>query len=342
MSIEVRSVPCGGKILTAWRTVRLPHWCALLCALASSAAPSAEAPAYPQRQVRMVVPFPAGGTSDTLARIVAERLAARWQQPVVVENQSGANGIVAAEAVSRAPADGYTLLFSPLGPVAINALLYRQLPYAPQQFLPLSMVGTIPSVLAVRTSLPATSVQDLAALLRAAPDQYTYGSQGVGSTSHLTAALFEARAGLRLRHIPYNGSRAALTDLTSGQIDVFFDNLSTPLPLHRAGRVKILAVASLRRAPLLPEVPTLHESGWPGFESLTTNLLVAPAGLPPALAAHISAATGAALALPEVQGKLASQGILAGGGTPEETAQFVAAQSRLWQQVIQSAGIRIE
>ncbi len=329
------------------RQVRnLVHGCCLALAvpwaLAGAPASAAEGQAFPQRQVRIVVPFPAGGTSDALARILAERLAAHWQSAVVVENLPGANGIVAAGSISRAPADGHVLMLSPLGPVTVNALLYQRLDYKPQDFVVLALPGRSPSVLAVRASLPAAGARELIALARAAPEQFTYASQGFGSTSHLTAAMFEAAAGVRLRHIPYNGSRLALQDLMSGQIDLFFDNISTPLQFHRDGRVKILAVASLRRAPQLPEVPTLDETGLRGFESSTDNLLVAPIGLPPALARQINAAANAALNHPEVREKLAALGIASGSGTVEEAALFVAEKTANWQKIIRSAGIRVD
>lgn len=300
------------------------------------------APDYPQRQVHMLVPFPAGGTTDVLGRILAERLAERWRQPVVVENMPGANGIVAAEAASRAPADGYTLLFSPLGPIAVNPLLRRDLPYRAQSFAPLYLAALFPTVLAVRKQLPARDARELIAQARADPERFTYGSQGIGSTSHLTAAMFEMAARVRLRHIPYNGSAPALGDLAGGRIDLFFDNLSSPLPLYRAGRIGILAVAGKRRAPLLPDIPTLDESGLPGFESSAANLLVAPAGLPGVLRRQISEAADAALADTAVRARLLSQGIEPGGGDAAFAAAYVAEQARRWQSVIRAARIGAE
>jgi len=356
MSIEVCKTAHGAGItLTARRgTSPYVHMGAtlgcLLCSLLScllycaacDAAPAAGLPGFPQQAVHVLVPFPPGGTTDALARILAERLSERWRQPVLVENQPGANGIVAAEAASRAPADGYTLLFSPLGPIAINALLYRKLPYTPNSFLPLSLAGTLPSVLAVRSALPATRAPALVALLRAAPEQYTYGSQGVGSTSHLTAVMFEAAAGVRLRHIPYNGSQPALNDLAGGRIDLFFDNISSPLSLHRAGRVRILAVASPRRAPLLPDVPTLDESGLRGFESSAANLLVAPAGMAPALARKIGDAADAAMAEPEVRARLDTLGVDPRVAMNGDAARYVAEQTRRWRKVIEGARIHVD
>lgn len=314
----------------------------LSASLATCLALPCSAQPFPQHAVRVLVPFPAGGTTDAMARIVAEPLAQRWGQPVTVENLTGANGIVAAEALSRAVPDGHVLMATPPGPILLNTYLYRNLPYAPRNFQPLAVLASLPTVLAVRKDLTARDPGELLALLRADPDRYTYASQGIGSTSHLTGALLESSAGVRLRHIPFNGSAPALTALAGSQIDLFFDNLSSSLPLHRAGRIRIIASADRTRVPLLPDLPALQEAGLPGFESNTVNLLVAPAGIAPGLARRLSTDAQAVLALPEVQARLAPLGVTRSGGGMDEAGRVLSEQGVRWQKVIQDARISLE
>ena len=297
---------------------------------------------FPSRPVRIIVGVPAGGTADAMPRIVAEKLSARWNQPVIIENRPGAGGNIGAEVLARSPADGYTLMSSPLGPVAANAYLFRKLAYDPVKFVPISLLGTTISVLAVRNTLPARTAQELAELARSQPGKVTYASQGNGSTSHLTAAMFEKMAGAQLVHVPYKGTAPALTDLMGGQVDMFFDNISSSMVQHRAGKLRILAVASLQRMPVLPDIPSLNEAGFPGFFSSSWNVIVGPEGLPGPLAQQISAATADALKLPDVVRKYAELGADTVGANPADTAKFIAEERARWSKVIADAGVRAD
>lgn len=222
---------------------------------------SAQAEPYPSKLVRIIVPFPGGGTADALPRIVAEKLSTRWSKPVIIENRPGAGGNIGAEQFSRAEADGYTLMVSPPGPIAVNDSLYKKLAYDPTKFVPVSLLATTVSVLVIRPTLSVKGVQELIQMAKQSPRKLAFASQGNGSTSHLTAAMFQQRAEIEMLHVPYKGSSAALTDLMGGQIDLFFDNISSSLALHRAGKIRILAVAGPQRSSALPDIPTIDESG---------------------------------------------------------------------------------
>lgn len=313
-----------------------------LAAAALVAAPAGAEPAFPEKPIRVVVPYPAGGTADAVPRIVAEKLRAKWGQPVMVENRPGAGGNIGAAEVARAEADGYTLIASPPGPLAINGSLYKDLTYDPLKFVPISVVARMPNVLAVRSTLPATSVRELIQAAKASPEKLTYASQGNGSTSHLTAHMFQQMAGVKLVHVPYKGTAPALTDLMGGRVDLFFDNISSSLSQYRAGRIKLLAVATPTRVPSIPEVPTLAESGLPGFQAGTWMALAAPPKTPAARAAAISRAIAEAVQDPGVRQRFAELGADPVGGTPEEMARFVAQEAARWRKVIQSANVTVE
>jgi tripartite-type tricarboxylate transporter receptor subunit TctC len=296
---------------------------------------------FPGKPVKIIVPFPAGGTADLLPRIVGEKLSEKWGQGVIIENRSGAGGNIGADAVARSDPDGYTLLSSPPGPLAINQNLYRKLSYDPTRFVPVTILATVPNTLAARTGLPAKTVKDVIALAKASPGKLTFASQGNGSTSHLTASLFESMAGVKMLHVPYKGTAPALTDLLAGRVDIFFDNLGSSLRHHQAGKIRILAVASARRAAALPRVPTIAESGLPGFLSVTWFGVVAPEGTPPAIAGQLSAAFAEALALPDVRKRFLERGAEPMGGTPAETAAFIKDETKRWQGVIESAHVTL-
>src|SRR5262245_6843685 len=233
---------------------------------------------YPTRIVRMIVPFPAGGTADALPRIVAEKLTDAWHQPVIIDNRAGAGGNIGAEAVASSPADGYVLLASPPGPIAINDKLYKKLGFQPSKFVPVIVLGTVPNVLVVKPAFPAKSVAELIDHVKANPGKITFASQGNGSTSHLSAMLFQKLTGTEMVHVPYRGSSPALQDIMGNHVDLFFDNLGSSLNLHAAGRLRILALGSTSRVPTLPDVPTLQEAGVSGFQSVTWFAVVAPPG----------------------------------------------------------------
>ena len=303
----------------------------------------AQAPAgFPAKVVRIIVPFPAGGTADSIPRIVAEKLNAKWGQPVIVENRPGAGGNIGAELVARAEPDGYTLLASPPGPLTINQSLYKSLSYDPAKFAPISLVATMPNVLAVRPTLGVSSVQELIALAKKTPGKLTYASQGNGTTSHLTANMFESMTDTQLVHVPYKGTAPALTDLMGGQVDLMFDNITSSLAPYKSGRIKILAVAAGARIPDLPDVPTLAEAGVKGFQAGSWVGVVAPANTPAPIVAAISQAIAEAVKTADVQKKFSDIAAQPVGNTPAEMAAYLAAESAKWRRVIRSANVTVD
>ena len=231
---------------------------------------------YPNRLVRMIVPFPAGGTADVLPRIVAEKLTDQWHQPVIIDNRAGAGGNIGAEAVAGSPPDGYVLLASPPGPIAINDNLYKRLAYQPSKFEPIIVLGTVPNVLVVKPAFPSKTAAELIDYVKANPGKVTFASQGNGSTSHLSAMLFQKLTGTEMVHVRYRGTTPALQDIMGNHVDLFFDNLGSSLNLHNAGNLRILALGSPRRVGSLPDIPTLAEVGLDGFQSVTWFAVMAP------------------------------------------------------------------
>ncbi|HEX9435484.1 MAG TPA: tripartite tricarboxylate transporter substrate binding protein [Burkholderiales bacterium] len=303
---------------------------------------AAGAQEWPAKPVRIIVPFPAGGSADLMPRIVAEKLAQMWGQPVIVDNRPGAAGNIGADAAYRAEPDGYTLLSSPPPPLVINRLLYPKLSYDAAQFVPITVIGAIPNVLLVNSRVEANSVEELIALAKANPGKMNYASQGGGTTSHLTAELFKSMAGgLQMAHIPYKGTAPALTDLVGGQVDMMCDNLGVSLPHVRSGKLKALAVASRKRFAGLPNVPALAET-LPGFESVAWFGIVAPPRTPAAIAEKVAAGVQEALRLPEVQKRLADLSAEPLGYGPGETAAFMRQEVERWGAVIRAAGVKLE
>ena len=303
---------------------------------------NAYAQEWPQKAVRIVVPFPAGGSADLMPRVVAEKLTEKWGQPFIVDNRPGAAGNIGADLVFRAEPDGYTLLSGPPPPLVINKLLYPKLTYDPAQFVPITVIGAIPNVLLVQPKLGVNSVTDLMTYARRNPEKLNYASQGSGTTSHLTAELFKSMAGgLQITHVPYKGTAPALTDLLAGQVDMMFDNLGVSLPHVKSGKLKALAVASSKRFPGLPDVPALAES-LPGFESLAWFGIVAPPRTSPAIAEKLAAAVAEALKTPEVQKRLAELSAEPMGLSPAQTAAFMRRETERWGAVIRAAGVKVE
>ena len=294
---------------------------------------------YPARTVRIVVPSAPGSTTDTLARIVADRLARKWGKPVIVENVAGGAMNAGAANVARAAPDGLTLMVAPPAPLTFNDLLYRDLGYRPNLFVPITLLAKIPNILVVRNDLPATSLTELIAYAKANPGRLSYASQGVGSTAHLSASQLEALAGIKMVHVPYRGAQPALTDVMAGNVDLFFDTPTTSAPLYRNKMIKILAVADLKRTPALLEVPTFSEAGLPGFRSITWFGLVAPPSTPAALADRINHDTVDVLASPEVNDRLHDLSLDPGATSRADTAKFFAEETALWSQVIKQAKI---
>jgi len=297
---------------------------------------------YPARQVRIVVPFPAGGSADILCRLVGEKLAAAWGQTVIIDNRAGAGGNVGAEIVYRAEPDGYTLLCSPPGPLSINHNLYKTLPYDWTKFVPIGVLALVPNVITARADLPANSLQEFIAWAKANPGKATYASQGNGSTSHLSASNLATLAGIELVHVPYKGEGPALVDISAGRVDIFIGNISASLRFEKQKQVKFLGLASRTRSPVAPDVPTTAELGLPDLVASAWFALVAPPGTPDAIARKVSADMAAALKLPEMRARFLELGAEPQGGTPAETAAFIKGEEARWRGVIKSANVTLE
>ncbi|MEO8347027.1 MAG: tripartite tricarboxylate transporter substrate binding protein [Betaproteobacteria bacterium] len=301
------------------------------------------AQAYPSKPIRIVVPFPAGGTTDVLARAVAQKLNESLGQPAVVDNRPGAGGNIGAELVAKSAPDGYTLLMGTVGTHAINPSLYPRMPYDHvRDFAPVILVAGVPNVLVINPGLPVNSVQELIAYAKANPGKLNFASSGNGTSIHLSGELFRTMAGVQMTHVPYKGSAPALQDLVGGQVQLMFDNLPSSLALIKAGKLKALAVTSLARAAALPDVPTLAESGLPGFEASSWFGLLAPAGTPPAAIATLNADVAKWLASPDARERLLAQGAIAAGGTPEDFARHIAAETAKWQKVVKESGAKVD
>ena len=299
--------------------------------------------AYPAKPIRLVVPFPAGGTTDILARAVGQKLTEAWGQPVVVDNRPGAGGNIGAELVAKAAPDGYTLLMGTVGTHAINASLYAKMPYDHiKDFAPVILVAGVPNVLVVNPAVPVNSVQELIAYAKANPGRLNFASSGSGTSIHLSGELFKVMAGVQMTHIPYKGSAPALQDLIGGQVQLMFDNLPSALPQIKGGKLRALAVTSATRAAALPDVPTVAEAGLPGFEASSWFGVLAPAGTPVAIIARLNAEIAKWLASPEAREKLASQGANAAGGSPEDFAKHIAAETAKWQKVVKESGAKVD
>ena len=294
----------------------------------------AAAQGFPTRPVKFLVPYPGGGTNDVLARIVADKLRAKWGQPVVIENRTGAGGNIAAAYVWQAEPDGYTLLVSASPPLAINQSLYKQLSYRAEDFVPVTALGSVPNLVIVRKELPPNSVQELIDHAKKSPGKLIYGSQGSGNTPHLTANMFMTMTGTSMVHVPYRGETLVYNDMLGGRVDVFFGNISGALALYRDGKLKVLAVADKARAAAIPEVPTTAEAGLPDLLSIAWFAMVGPPKLRPELRDQIATATIEALQMPDVQQKFRAINVEPMGLAPAETATFVRDESRRWGEVI--------
>jgi tripartite-type tricarboxylate transporter receptor subunit TctC len=314
----------------------------LVALLLMAAGPAFAQGAYPGKQVRMIVPFPAGGSADILCRIAGEKLGAAWNQPVIVDNRAGAGGNVGAEIAYRAEPDGYTVLCSPPGPLSINHNLYKTMPYDWTRFVPITVLALVPNVVSARIDLPASSVQELIAYAKANPGKLTYASQGNGSTSHLSAQMLATMAGIDMVHIPYKGEGPALVDLTAGRVDVFVGNISAALRFEKARQLKFLAVASRTRSPVAPDVPSAAEIGLPDLVSSAWFALVLPPGTPDAIVQKINADMAAALRSPDVRSRFLELGAEPQGDTAAATAAFIKAEEARWRSVIQSANVTLE
>jgi len=305
-------------------------------------APAIAADDYPSRLVKVILPFPPGSTLDALARVMTDQMAQKWGQPVVMENVTGGGGNIGTDRFARSAPDGYTLMFSPPGPLTINPLLYSDVAFDPAKFVPITLLARVPNVLIIRNNLGVASVPELIGLARANPGKLTYASQGVGSTAFLTAKLFETSANIAMVHVPYRGAAPALNDIVAGHVDMMFDTIVTSLPLHRAGTAKILAVANSERSSALPQVPTITESGLPNFRSITWFAAVAPPGTPPAIAGKVNKDVVDIMRRPEVGSRLRDMMLEPVASTPAEAAQFFATETARWGKLIRDTGAKAQ
>jgi tripartite-type tricarboxylate transporter receptor subunit TctC len=297
---------------------------------------------YPSKPLRIVVPFAPGGSTDIFARLVGDRLSGALGQPVVIENRAGAGGNIGADAVAKSAPDGYTLLMATTGVMAINNALYQNLTYdAAKDFEPVIFIASITNVLIVPPELPAKSVGELIALAKREPGKLSFASSGAGSSTHMSAELFKSLTGTDILHVPYKGSGQALPDLMSGRVSMMFENAPGAVSYIKAGKLRALAVTGLKRAAAMPEIPTLAESGVPGYESLSWSGLAAPAGTPRAIIQKISRETATILATSDMRAKLAEQGAEAVGGAPENFAEHIRAEREKWSRLIRERGIRV-
>jgi len=318
-------------------------WLASAQAAAADSGPSAGPEGYPSRPIRLIVPFPPGGSTDLLARALGQKLAESLAQPVVIDNRPGAGGSIGAEAAARAAPDGHTLMMGHLGTLAVNPAIYKNLPYDPvKSFAPVSLMAIVPSVLVVNTQVPVASAAELIAYARAHPGKLAYGSAGNGSTSHLTTEYFKLATGIDVLHVPYKGVGPMLTDLISGQLSMGLNGAPAVMPHVAAGRLRALAVSSLGRLHALPQVPTLDEAGVKGFDASGWYGIVAPAGTLPAIVAKLNAEIRRSLQTADLRARLDSEGALPAPGTPEEFAAFIQAEIARWGAVLKRAGVQAQ
>ncbi|WP_295853415.1 tripartite tricarboxylate transporter substrate binding protein [uncultured Xylophilus sp.] len=318
----------------------------LLACLAGALAPAAQAQdaaAYPTRAVRIVVPFAAGGSTDVVARILADKLSVEYKQPFVVENRAGAGGNIGAEAVAKAAPDGYTLLMGATGILAVNEQLYKNLSYSPSRDLaPVSYTSLISNILVVAPSLPVRTPAELVAMAKAQPGTLSFASSGAGSSTHLSGEMFKSLAGVDIMHVPYRGSTQALTDVIAGQVTMLFDNAPSSIGFVQSGKLRALAVTGRKRLPNLPDVPTLDEAGITGYESLSWSGIVAPAATPRAVVDKLSASIDRILKTDEVRQKFAALGVEPVGGAPDVFARHIRGESEKWGRLVRTAKISLD
>jgi tripartite-type tricarboxylate transporter receptor subunit TctC len=308
--------------------------------LAAAPADAQNAADYPNKPIRVIVSVPAGGGVDTVTRIYADKLPRILGKPVTVENKAGAGGGIAAEAVFTSDPDGYTLLASQPAPITTNPFLYKKLAYDPTQLIPVGIMSRIANVLMVKPDSPFKSVQELVAFAKANPGKLNFASQGIGTTSHLTTALFETITKTKLVHVPYKGTAPALNDLIASHVDMMFSELATAIQLHNAGKVRILAVTVDKRIPAIKDIPTLAEAGVPGCESDTWNAITAPPKTPAAIVAKLNAAMNQVMKDPDVVAHFQKMNLQPGGGTSAQAAEFIKSETKRWGAVIKAANIQ--
>jgi tripartite-type tricarboxylate transporter receptor subunit TctC len=318
-------------------------WSSCFMLLAMLAVGSAQAQPYPSKPIRFVVPYPAGGPLDTVARLLGQKVSESVKQPVVVDNRPGAGGNIGADAVAKSPPDGYTILMGAVATHAINPTLYASMPYdAMRDFAPITQVASTPNVLVVNPALPVTTVREFIAYAKANPGKLNFGSGSTGSAGHLAGELFKTMAGIEMTHVPYKGAGPAMNDLIGGQIQLMFDNLASSLGQVRAGRVRALAVTTARRSALAPELPTIAESGLPGFDISTWFGVFAPAGTPREVLDRLHAEFTRALSSPEVRERMLTLGAEPVSNRPDEFAAYIRAESDKYARVIRASGAKAD
>jgi tripartite-type tricarboxylate transporter receptor subunit TctC len=313
-----------------------------LAALAFASAACAQ-DAYPNKPIKLIVPFPPGGGTDIVARVVANKLQENLKWTFVVDNRPGAGGNIGVDAAARSPADGYTIVMGQTSNMAVNATLYAKLPYDPvKDFVPISMTATAPLVLVVPAGSPFKTLADITQAAKSKPNELTFASPGNGTLSHLTGELLQRDAGIKLQHIPYKGTAQAMTDLISAQIQMYMSSVPSAIAQIRAGRIRPIVVTSANRTVDLPNAPTMIESGYKGFDASTWFAFFAPAGTPPSIVTKLNTEVNKVLNLKEVQDKIATEGGIAKGSTPEELAALLKADIVKWGHVVRASGARVD
>ena len=321
---------------------RVATWM-LGAAFALLAAGVAGAQSWPAKPIRWIVPFAPGGTTDILARTISDKLTIALGKPVIVENNPGAGGGVGAVQTAKAAPDGYTIMGGTISTHAINASLYKTLPYDPvKDFTPITLIARVPNLLVVNPDVPAKNLKELIALMKANPSKYTFASSGNGTSQHLSGELFKSMAGVDMQHIPYKGSPAALQDVVSGQVTMTFDNITTAWPLAKAGKLRALAVTTAKRSPIAPDVPTLAEAGLAGYEIGSWQGVFAPAGTPVDVVKRLNTEIVKIINMPDVREKLVGLGAEPVGNTPDEFAALVKSEVVKWAAVVKQSGARVD
>ena len=318
------------------------HLLASLTILALPNLAHAQSAFQPKSAVKFIVPFPAGGINDVLARIAADKLQAKWGQPIIVEQKTGAGGNIGADLAAQAAPDGHTLFVAPPGPLAINGSLYKKLSYKPEDFVAITVLGSVPNVTIVKKELPVNSLKELVEYIKSNPGKVVYGSQGNGATPHLTANMFMTVTGTSMVHVPYRGETLVLQDILGGHVDLFFGNVSAALALWRDGKVKVLAVLDKTRSAQMPDVPTTAEAGMPGLLAVGWFAVAGPPKMAPALRDRIAADFNEVLKMPDVVERIRNTGVEPVGGTAAETAAFIKDEARIWGDVIKKNNIVVD
>jgi tripartite-type tricarboxylate transporter receptor subunit TctC len=332
-----RAVQKMGRIMPSrWATGAL----AFAVVVAASAS---RADDYPSHPIKLIVPYAPGGGADAVARIVAKRTSETIGQPIVIENRGGAGSIIGTEDVHKADPDGYTLLLGQSGPISINPAVYKELPYDPEKdFAPITMTTAYPYILVVNAKLPAKSLQDFVAMVKAKPGEFNYGTTGVGAANHLVTELFSSKAGLKMTHVPYRGTALAVTDLLAGQVTMVFADPVSALPHIRSGALRALAVTSKDRSPITPDVPTIAESGYPGFDAIAWHGILAPKATPAPIIAKLHDQIVAALNEPATRALLEAQAMQTVGDTSDHFAAFIRQDIAVWKAVAAQAEVSVK